>query len=52
MPVNPPNVKRNKNPFAQRRETSLLRPIPYKLANQLKTFTPVGTAIAIVADVK
>jgi hypothetical protein len=25
---------------------------PYKLDNQLKTFTPVGTAIVIVAAVK
>ena len=52
MPVSPPTVKRKINPRAHRRGVSHLMVPPCKVANQLKTFTPVGMAIIIVADVK
>ena len=54
MPVRPPITNRKIKPFAQSRGTliALNRLAPYKLANQLKTFTPVGTAIVIVAALK
>lgn len=51
-PVKPPNVNRNTKPFAHNRDSDLDGPIPYIDANHLNTFTPVGTAIAIVALVK
>lgn len=53
MPVNPPIVNRKINPNAHKSvegRTSVLE--PQMDANQLKTFTPVGTAIVIVALVK
>jgi len=52
MPVKPPTVKRKMKPMAHKRGVSHLRAPPCKVANQLKTFTPVGIAIIIVADVK
>lgn len=52
MPVRPPTVKRKMKPIAQRRGVSHLIEPPWRVASQLKTFTPVGIAIIIVADVK
>ena len=51
-PVRPPTVKRKMNPRAQRRGASHLIEPPWRVASQLNTFTPVGMAIIIVADVK
>lgn len=45
-------MKRKINPRAQRRGVSHLIDPPCRVASQLKTFTPVGMAIIIVADVK
>lgn len=39
-------------PRAQRRGVSHLIDPPWRVASQLKTFTPVGMAIIIVAEVK
>lgn len=52
MPVRPPTVNRKMKPSAQRRGVSHLIEPPCRVASQLKTFTPVGMAIIIVADVK
>ncbi len=52
IPVSPPTVKRKIKPSAQRRGVSHLIDPPWSVANQLKTFTPVGIAIIMVADVK
>jgi len=52
MPVRPPTVKRKMKPRAQRRGVSHLITPPCRVASQLNTFTPVGIAIIIVADVK
>jgi len=52
IPVRPPTVKRKIKPRAHRRGVSHLIEPPCRVANQLKTFTPVGIAIIIVADVK
>lgn len=52
MPVSPPTVKRKMNPKAQSMAASHLIEPPCIVASQLKTFTPVGIAIIIVADVK
>ena len=52
IPVKPPTVKRKINPRAQSSGVSHLIDPPCKVANQLKTLTPVGMAIIIVADVK
>jgi hypothetical protein len=50
--VRPPTVNKKINPTAQSNlEEPLARP-PNIVATQLKTLTPVGTAIIIVADVK
>lgn len=52
-PVKPPKVNKKINPFTQREGTEEDEVLePYSLANQLKIFTPVGTAIVIVAAVK
>lgn len=45
-------MKRKIKPRAQRRGVSHFRAPPCSVASQLKTFTPVGMAIIIVADVK
>jgi len=45
-------VKRKMKPSAHRRGASHFRAPPCSVASQLKTFTPVGIAIIIVADVK
>lgn len=52
IPVRPPTVKRKIKPRAQRRGVSHLIDPPWSVASQLKTFTPVGMAIIIVAEVK
>lgn len=52
IPVNPPKVKRKINPKAQSRMVLNEMNDPYSVINHLKTFTPVGTAIIIVAAVK
>lgn len=52
MPVSPPTVKRKIKPKAQRRGVSHLIEPPCRVASQLNTFTPVGIAIIMVADVK
>lgn len=52
MPVSPPTVKRKIKPSAHSRGVSHLITPPWRVANQLKTFTPVGMAIIIVAEVK
>lgn len=52
MPVRPPTVNRKMKPSAQSIGVSHLMAPPCKVASQLKTFTPVGIAIIIVADVK
>lgn len=52
IPVRPPTVKRKMNPKAHSMGASHLIIPPCMVANQLKTFTPVGMAIIIVAEVK
>lgn len=52
MPVSPPTVKRKMNPSAHKRGVSHLIEPPWRVASQLKTLTPVGMAMIIVADVK
>lgn len=52
IPVRPPTVNKKMKPIAQSIGVSHLIVPPCRVANQLKTFTPVGIAIIIVADVK
>jgi hypothetical protein len=52
MPVNPPIVKRNKNPITQSWTLPNFRILPLNEATHLNTLMPVGTAIIIVAAVK
>jgi len=52
IPVRPPTVKRKIKPRAQSIGVSHLIVPPWRVASQLNTFTPVGIAIIIVADVK
>lgn len=52
IPVNPPTVNRKINPSAHNIAGAHLILPPCKVASQLKTLTPVGIAIIIVADVK
>lgn len=52
IPVSPPTVKRKINPRAQSMAASHLMMPPCIVASQLKTLTPVGIAIIIVAEVK
>ena len=52
IPVKPPTVKRKMNPSDHSRGVSHLIEPPCRVASQLKTFTPVGMAIIIVAEVK
>lgn len=52
IPVRPPTVNRKIKPRAHSRGVSHLMAPPWRVASQLKTFTPVGIAIIIVADVK
>ncbi len=52
IPVKPPIVNRKMKPKAHSIAASHLMRPPCNVANQLNTFTPVGIAIIIVADVK
>jgi len=52
IPVRPPTVNRKMKPRAQSIGVSHLMVPPWRVASQLNTFTPVGMAIIIVADVK
>jgi len=51
-PVRPPTVNKKTNPKAQYMGTDILRYAPFIVANHLNTFTPVGIAMIIVAEVK
>ena len=51
-PVRPPTVNKNRNPKPHSEAGRNLNFPPLIVAIQLKTFTPVGTAIIMVADVK
>jgi hypothetical protein len=53
IPVKPPVVKRIIKPTVHHKEGCILNVIaPESVLNHEKTFTPVGIAIIIVADVK
>lgn len=52
IPVSPPTVNKNTNPIAHINVGVIVRALPWRVATQLKIFTPVGTAIIIVAAVK
>jgi hypothetical protein len=52
IPVNPPTVNKNTNPIAHIRVGVIVKALPCRVATHLKIFTPVGTAIIIVAAVK
>ena len=52
IPVRPPTVKWKMKPRAHIMAGDHLILPPWSVANQLKTFTPVGIAIIMVADVK
>lgn len=45
-------MKRKIKPRAHRRGVSHFTKPPWRVASQLKTFTPVGMAMIIVAEVK
>jgi hypothetical protein len=45
-------VNKNTNPIAHIKVGVIIRAVPWRVAIQLKIFTPVGTAIIIVAAVK
>lgn len=52
IPVSPPTVNRKIKPRAHNIAGDHLILPPWRVASQLKTLTPVGMAIIIVADVK
>lgn len=52
IPVNPPTVNKKMKPRAHSIAGDHLIFPPCRVASQLNTFTPVGIAIIIVADVK
>jgi hypothetical protein len=52
IPVKPPNVNKKINPSAHNIGVSKSNFLPFSVESQLNTFTPVGTAITIVAEVK
>lgn len=52
MPVSPPTVNKKMNPKAHNIAGDHLILPPCRVASQLNTFTPVGIAMIIVADVK
>lgn len=52
MPVRPPMVNRKIKPRAQSIAGDHLMLPPWSVASQLKTLTPVGIAIIMVAEVK
>jgi len=51
-PVKPPIVNKKTNPIDQHIAASIDKYAPFIVASQLNTFTPVGIAIIIVAEVK
>lgn len=51
-PVNPPMVNKKINPKAHKSWGEKFSLEPWRVAIHLNTFTPVGTAIIIVAAVK
>jgi len=51
-PVNPPQVNKKIKPTTKSNGVDIFRLPPHKVANQLNIFTPVGTAMIIVAAVK
>jgi len=51
-PVRPPTVNKNTNPNAHNMGVSRDKCEPFIVASHLKTFTPVGIAIIMVAAVK
>lgn len=52
IPVSPPTVNKKMKPRAHSMGVSHLIAPPCSVASQLNTFTPVGMAIIIVAEVK
>ena len=52
IPVTPPTVNINKNPYTHMRAPSFLFPDLASIPIQLNTLTPVGTPITIVATTK
>ena len=52
IPVSPPIVNKKINPSAHSALGVYRNLAPWSVASQLKTFTPVGIAIIIVAAVK
>lgn len=52
IPVKPPTVNKKMKPRAHSIAGDHFTSPPCKVASQLKTFTPVGMAIIMVADVK
>jgi len=52
IPVKPPIEKRKTKPMDHKRVGEKVKLDPWRVAIQLKIFTPVGTAIIIVAAVK
>jgi hypothetical protein len=52
IPVKPPNVNKKINPRTHKRDGVKFNQAPCRVANHLKTLTPVGTAITIVIVVK
>jgi len=52
IPVRPPTVNKKIKPKTQRTGVSSKQGVPCKEASQEKTFTPVGMAMTIVAEVK
>lgn len=52
IPVRPPTVNRKIKPRAHSMAGDHLMFPPCRVASQLKTFTPVGMAMIIVAEVK
>ncbi len=52
IPVRPPTVNRKIKPRAHSMAGDHLMFPPCRVASQLKTFTPVGIAMIIVAEVK
>lgn len=52
IPVSPPSVKRKINPEAHSIAALNFSIPPFIVLSHLNTFTPVGTAITMVAEVK
>jgi hypothetical protein len=52
IPVTPPVVNRKINPMVHNKGVLYFKFAPCKVASQLNTLIPVGTAIIIVAAVK